>query len=250
MSVIFCLICVCFPAASAAAPTEKSELKLSPVSHTKTFPPTSTPLVEPVIDGGKTREEKNLEESYLDEGRELSEPTAAKGEVIAEKKADLDLSEIKKERKERKDKKVTISENLPRISISGDVGKDVCDGGTPKGRPSSMKGTPPSIEITEEPDGSLYKPWSAGPNAPGTPTIKESSFMRLMSKKSKPIPAPFKLLKPKVDLLKMAPPMTPMTPALKDVLTPSKIEPNIVPLNPLSHAQGRPLFIVHPITGE
>ena len=220
------------------------------MAHIKTFPPTSTPLVV----GGKTGE-KSLEESYLDEGKELSEP-ASTGEIIAAKKKDLDISEIKKERKEGKEKKVTISENLPRIFVSGrgDADKDVCDGsypgGTPKGRPSSLKGTPPSIEITEEPDGSLYKPWSPGPNAPGTPAIKESSFMRLMSKKSKPIPAPFKLLKPKVDLLKMAPPMTPMTPALKDVLTPSKMEPNLVPLNPLISAQGRPLFIVHPITGK
>ena len=219
------------------------------MSHAKTFPPTSTPLVETAVDGAPPRGEKNLEESYLDEGRELPETTAAAGETIAEKKTDLDLSEIKKDRKAGKDKKVTISENLPRISIS-EVGKDVCDGGTPKGRPSSLKGTPPAIEITDDSDSSLYKPWSAGPNAPGTPSIKESSFMRLMNKKSKPIPAPFKLLKPKVDLLKLAPPMTPMTPALKDVLTPSKIKPNIVPLNPLSHAQGRPLFIVHPITGD
>lgn len=227
---------------------------MSPVSHAKTFPPTSTPMTESVVASTDTVDGKGLEESYLEEGRELPEPVGSKVELTIEKKGVLDISEITKERKDSKDKKVTISENLPRISVSGDGDKDLCDGShstaTPKGRLSRMKGMTPTIEITEEHDGGLYKPWSPGPDKIGTPAVRESSFMRLMSRKSKPIPAPFKLLKPKVDLLKVAPPMTPMTPALKEVLTPSKMEPNLVPLNPLTPAQGRPLFIVHPITGR
>ena len=217
---------------------------MSPISHAKTFPPTSTPLIESA--SGHTLEEKSLEESYLEEGRELSETAASKSEQIVRKTGQLDISEIKKEKRTGKEKKVTISKAVK----SGTKDTDTYDGqtvATPKGRKSETKGMLPTIQVTEEPDGSLYSP---GPDKSGTPAVKESSFMKLMSKKSKPIPAPFKLLKPKVDLLKVAPPMTPMTPALKDVLTPSKLMPVLVPLNPLSAAQGRPLFIVHPVTGK
>ena len=218
---------------------------MSPISHAKTFPPTSTPLIESA--SGHTLEEKSLEESYLEEGRELSETAASKREQIIRKTGQLDISEIKKEKRTGKEKKVTISKAVK----SGTKDTDTYDGGqtvtTPKGRKSETKGMLPTIQVTEEPDGSLYSP---APDKPGTPAVKESSFMKLMSKKSKPIPAPFKLLKPKVDLLKVAPPMTPMTPALKDVLTPSKLMPVLVPLNPLSASQERPLFIVHPVTGK
>ena len=217
----------------------------------KKFPPTSTPMTESAVTNDRA-EAKCLEESYLDDRKDIGELPSTAVEKLTEK-TDLDVSEIKKEKKPGKEKKVTIFEADLNKNEVGEEAKDTVDSShlVGKGRISRKPVlTPPSIEITEEPDGSLYKPWSPGPNKPGTPVVKDSSFMKLMAKKSKPIPAPFKLLKPKIDLLKVAPPMTPMTPALKDVLTPSKMVPTLVPLNLLSGAQGRPLFIVHPITGK
>ena len=234
---------------------EKTEemKSLSPVAPIKKFPPTSTPMTDTLASGGHDSE-KCLEESYLDERKDAGDLPGSDGEKGSEK-PDLNLSEIKTDKKTGKGKKVArFEDDVNARDEADEEAKDTVDSGHLVGRlkvrTSKSILTPPSILITEEPDSSLYKPWSPGSNKPGTPVVKDSSFMRLMAKKSKPIPAPFKLLKPKIDLLMVAPPMTPMTPALKDVLTPSKMLPTLVPLNPFKADQGRPLFIVHPITGK
>lgn len=52
----------------------------------------------------------------------------------------------------------------------------------------------------------------------------------------------------RVNLLLCGPPPTPMTPNIKEMLTPKNFEPNVVPLNTIH--EGRPFFIIHPISGE
>jgi len=69
-----------------------------------------------------------------------------------------------------------------------------------------------------------------------------------MIEKQKRVPANLTLSVPRVDLLMLHPPMTPLTEDLKEILTPS-CEQNIVPLNAVTSAKEPPLFIVHPITG-
>ncbi|KAL5021632.1 hypothetical protein ScPMuIL_000787 [Solemya velum] len=69
-------------------------------------------------------------------------------------------------------------------------------------------------------------------------------------KKASKIVSNLDLLKSnRVDLLLCGRPPTPMTPSIRELLTPKFFEPNVIPLNDLSH-DGRPLFIIHPISGN
>lgn len=87
---------------------------------------------------------------------------------------------------------------------------------------------------------------------PGTPAVKNpclgvtSPYQTLHQKR---VPATVNLPRLQVDLLMLNPPMTPITQELKEILTPLCVS-NIVPLNTVTSAEVKPLFIVHPITGK
>ncbi|KAL3859308.1 hypothetical protein ACJMK2_009533, partial [Sinanodonta woodiana] len=75
---------------------------------------------------------------------------------------------------------------------------------------------------------------------------ESGTFEDFMQKRAKRVPSRLNIPRQRVDLIRRVSPHTPMSPIIRQLLTPSQIQQTLIALN--SNMEGRPLYIIHPIT--
>ncbi|XP_069113193.1 fatty acid synthase-like isoform X2 [Argopecten irradians] len=110
----------------------------------------------------------------------------------------------------------------------------------------------PMVTITEDKVDNLHESYIEPISGSNKLQVKGAKGPNFLSPLSLSGISNFKSTRPishQVDLLFVGPPRTPLTPAIRAVLTPSSHEPTIVPLNS-AQTGSKTVFMVHPITGK
>ncbi|KAK3611423.1 hypothetical protein CHS0354_027151 [Potamilus streckersoni] len=76
--------------------------------------------------------------------------------------------------------------------------------------------------------------------------VESGTFEDFMQKRAKRVPSRLNIPRQRVDLIRRVSSHTPMSPIIKQLLTPTQIQQTLIALN--SHTEGRPLYILHPVT--